>query len=69
MRILFVVEYTGDEYTGVMSISSVLKERGYQVEIVEAEYKKVKEKLKANTPTILAYSIPTVLVNYYLKFQ
>ena len=70
MRVLFVVRYTGDEYLGIMSISGVLKVRGYKVEMVEAEYEKVKERLEVNnTPTILAYSTPTVFANYYLNLN
>ncbi len=69
MRVIFVIHYTGDEYNGIMSISSVLKKRGYQVEAVEAEYAKVKAKLNTNIPTILAYSTPTVLAEYYLKLN
>lgn len=52
-----------------MYISSVLKNKGYQVEIVEAEYAKVKAALNVNIPTILAYSTPTVLAEHYLKLN
>ncbi len=69
MRIIFITKYTGDEQLGIMTISSMLKQNGHQVEILEAEYKKVKEKLESRIPTILAYSTPTVYSDYYVQLN
>jgi anaerobic magnesium-protoporphyrin IX monomethyl ester cyclase len=70
MRVLFVVYSTADEHNGIMSISSVLKNRGHQVDLVEARYKKISKKLKYNKiPVILAYSTPTLLADYYLNLN
>lgn len=68
-RILFVVKNPGDEFIGIMIISSLLKESGYRVEMVEAEYNKVISKLNDAIPTILAYSTPSDWVNYYLRLN
>ncbi|MBU4149931.1 MAG: cobalamin-dependent protein, partial [Candidatus Omnitrophica bacterium] len=69
MRVIFAVKYSGDEYIGLMRISSILRNKGYQVEAVEAEYNKVKERLKDGLPTVLAYSAPTIFVSHYLKLN
>lgn len=68
-RILFAVKNTADEFIGIMTISSLLKQRGFRVELVEAEYDKVIKRLKDAIPTILAFTTPSELVHYYLRLN
>lgn len=70
MRVLFVVQYSGDENLGIMIMSKMLKQKGFQVEMVEAQYKDICVKLRQNNAnTVLAYSAPTVFINYYLELN
>jgi len=52
-----------------MSISSLLKKNGFEVEAVAADYKQIKAKLQKNVPTILAYSTPTGYFRHYLELN
>jgi len=69
MRILFVVDYIGDDYLGIMGISSILKQKGYYVESIDAKLDKIIEKLKDKVPTVLAYSVSTSLAKQYLHIN
>jgi len=68
-RILFAVKNATDEFIGIMTISSLLKQRGFRVELVEAEYGQVTKRLKDTVPTILAFTTPSELVHYYLRLN
>jgi len=69
MRILFVVDYIGDDHLGIMGVSSILKQKGYCVETINASPGKIIEKLKDEVPTILAYSVLTPLSKQYLHIN
>ncbi|MFH1339144.1 MAG: radical SAM protein [Candidatus Omnitrophota bacterium] len=69
MRVIFVIRHTGEGQIGIMSLSGVLKQRGHRVEIVEAGYKKIKERLRAGHSAILAYSTPTRYADYYIQLN
>jgi len=45
MRILFPVILEEDEHLGLMGISSVLKEHGYNAQVIKAEYKTIAREL------------------------
>ena len=72
MRILWPVIdlFKGDnQFIGIMTISSLLKQSGYYSEVVEADYKKIKAKLLENVPTVLAFSTPTIFAKTYVKLN
>ena len=69
MRILFIVDYIGDDHLGIMGISSILKQKGYCVETINASPGKIIEKLKDEVLTILAYSALTPRSKQYLHIN
>jgi len=72
MRILWPIynlQIEHNQYPGIMSVSSVLKQNGFEVEVVAADFEQVKEKLENMTSTILAYSTPTAYSRYYLQLN
>jgi len=69
MHILFVVRDLHTEYLGIMSLSSILKRAGHNIDIVEARYDRIKRKLEKNNFTILAYSAHVVNISYYLNLN
>ena len=69
MHILFAVKDLETEYLGIMYLSSVLKKSGHQVDIVEATYGKMKNKLKNGSFTLLAYTALSQLARYYLDLN
>lgn len=71
MNVLFIVDRINIENLGIMVLSSILKKEGHNVDIVEIEYEKFKQKLKANSsPNVLAYSIHSMnVISRYLAFN
>ncbi len=72
MRILWPIYNLNNEYSqypGVMNISSLLKQNGFEVEIVPADYNHIKARLQEKATTILAYSTLTSFFQYYLKLN
>ncbi|MCF7875389.1 MAG: B12-binding domain-containing radical SAM protein [Candidatus Omnitrophica bacterium] len=69
MRILFIVNDIYTDHIGIMLLSSILKQNGHSVEVVEASYKKIVKKLKNYRYDILAYSCPTILSDYYISLN
>ena len=66
MNILFVVKEIGLEHLGIMYISSALKKAGHHVEVVIARYEVVRKKLATDRFEIIAYSVPTLLQDFYI---
>lgn len=69
MDILFIVNDFSFEFLGIMSLSSVLKKAGHNVEVVLADYYKVKRKLKNNNFRTVAYSADSVHIKNYLALN
>ncbi len=76
MNILFVSNFpqkyshlSGYVPVGILSMSSILKTKGYQVEICEATYQAVEQGIKRNKPTLLAYSSASEDIHEYLKLN
>ncbi len=72
MRILWPIynlKREHSQYPGVMGISSLLKQNGFEVEIVPADYNQIKAKLQKKVPTILAYSTLTSFFQHCLKLN
>jgi len=72
MRILWPVYdlYKGENQPcGIMAISSILKQKGYRSEVVQADYKAVKNKLRESMPTVLAFSTPSIFAQTYLNLN
>ncbi len=66
MRIIFPVLDVDTQYTGAMTISSVLKEHGHEVFGVKASLEAVASFLSDGKPTVIAFSTPTSFVLPYL---
>jgi len=69
MRVLFIFKDSAVEHLGAMYISSMLKENGHRVEVVNAEYIAIAKKLREDIPTILAYSTLAFYANYYIALN
>jgi len=67
MRVVFPILDTDTQYTGAMTISSVLKKEGHEVFGIKAVPETVFEVLADGTPTIIAFSTPTAFVLTYLE--
>lgn len=72
MRVIWPIYNVHEEhnqYPGVMSISAVLKQHGFAVEVVTAELDALRDRLDKDTPTVVAYSTPTAYVRHYLDLN
>ena len=68
VAVYFVVRYAGEDLMGAMIISSMLKQRGINVEMISAD-EDIERKLVFDKSVILAYSATTVTVDHYLKLN
>ncbi|MBI4846358.1 MAG: radical SAM protein [Candidatus Omnitrophica bacterium] len=69
MNILFAVKDCFTEHIGVMMLSSVLKKAGHNVELEAATIKALKKRLALGSYGIIAYSVPTMYLEHYLKIN
>lgn len=69
MDILFAVKDLEAEHLGIMYLSSVLKKAGHKVDSVEARYDRIKNKLKNNKFSVLAYTASSQVARYYLNLN
>ncbi len=68
-RVIFPILDVDTQYIGAMTISSLLKRHGWEVEAVEARHDRLADKLRDGRFTILAYSTPTVYVRHHLELN
>jgi len=62
--------FKGDnQFIGIMLISSLLKSHGFDSQVVEADYKRVKSIFTEKSSTIVAFSTPTVYKDTYLTLN
>ena len=67
MKILFILrDLDVYEPFGIMQLSSILKEAGHNVDLVNAEYQNVVDYAKTFKPDIFAYSTSTAHVKFYI---
>ena len=70
MRILFAVkDLASTDMLGIMYLSSMVKKDGHEIDVVDLEYNKVREKIKEYKPAIIGYSIATHNRNQYLPIN
>jgi len=69
MNILFAVKEIDLEHLGIMHLSSFLKDRGHNVEVAAADYKEIRKKIEAKGFEVIAYSVPTLLLDSYLSLN
>ncbi|MDP8297910.1 MAG: radical SAM protein [Candidatus Orphnella occulta] len=69
MNILFVVKDINLEHLGIMHISSFLKDRGHRVEAIAANYSDIKKKIKSGSFKVIAYSVSTLLLDFYISLN
>ena len=67
MRVVFPILDTDTQYTGAMTISSVLKKHWHDVFGVEATLETVSSMLSDGQPTVVGFSTPTAFVLNYLE--
>jgi len=67
MRVIFPILDVDTQYTGAMTISSVLKAKGHTVCGVKADLDTLTPMLADGAPAILAFSTPTAFVLHYLE--
>lgn len=70
MRIFWPVhnlEKEYNQYPGVMVISSLLRENGFEVRVVPADEDSLTRTLADGEPTILAFSATTAYIRHYLQ--
>lgn len=62
--------YKGDnQFIGIMVISSLLKQHGFDSEVIEADYEIIKSRFLEDNPAILAFSTPTIYSQTYLELN
>jgi len=62
--------YKGDnQFVGISQISALLKKKDFVSQVIEADFKKIKSRLRKDTLTILAFSTPTVYAQTYLELS
>jgi anaerobic magnesium-protoporphyrin IX monomethyl ester cyclase len=66
VRVIFPVRDPDTQYTGAMTISSVLKERGHEVFGIEANIDVVRPYMSDGRTTVIAFSTPTAFLLGYL---
>jgi radical SAM superfamily enzyme YgiQ (UPF0313 family) len=72
MRVLWPIYNLQEEhsqYPGVMSISALLKQEGFNVEVAPAELEIICSKLQEDPQTVLAFSTMTVHARHYLDLN
>jgi len=70
VRILFAVkDLASTDMLGIMYLSSMVKKDGHEIDVVDLEYNKVREKIKEYKPAIIGYSIATHNRNQYLPIN
>ena len=69
MNILFAVKEIDLEHLGIMHLSSFLKDKGHNVEVAAADYKEIRKKIEAKNFEIIAYSVPTLLLDSHLSLN
>ena len=70
MRILFAVkDLASTDMLVIMYLSSMVKKDGHEIDVVDLEYNKVREKIKEYKPAIIGYSIATHNRNQYLPMN
>lgn len=69
MKIIFVSDNIHFEHLGIMSLSSILKNAGYDVDISGPTYSSLKTKLSNNGFTVLAYSAHSFVAPYFLELN
>lgn len=67
MKILFVVKELDVEHLGIMTLSSMLKQTGHDVDIAAALIDKINQKIKGDEMQIVAFSTPTIFLKRYLS--
>lgn len=69
MKVVFVIDNIYFEHLGIMTLSSILKKAGYDVDVALAEYNSIKSKLANNSFTLLAYSAYSFVISHFLKLN
>lgn len=73
MRVLWPVYNLHEEqnqYLGIMGISSILRQGGFGVEVVPADYHALADRLIGRaSSTVLAFSTPTPYARYYIELN
>ncbi|NQU74401.1 MAG: B12-binding domain-containing radical SAM protein [Candidatus Omnitrophica bacterium] len=69
MKLLFVVKDIDTEHLGIMMLSSLLKQAGHQVDVAEADLRKIYRKLRLGKYDIVAYSCTSPFFSFYLEIN
>ena len=67
MQVIFPIYHFQEEHLGVMYLSAALKGRGHSVEVVRATPQAIVDALRQSGPTVLAYSVMSMLAQHTLE--